>query len=83
MENPVLTLSLTQLAVAFVPVAVTLVILLKWSLGAGNALYALGRMLVQLLLIGYVLAWIFGAENGVLILLVLLIMLSASAWIAV
>ena len=29
--------------------------------GTRNALYALGRMLVQLLLIGYVLAWIFGA----------------------
>jgi putative ABC transport system permease protein len=82
MENPVITLSLPQLALAFVPVGLTLLIQFKWSFGTGNALYALGRMLVQLLLIGYVLAWIFGAHNGLLILLVLGIMLVASSWIA-
>lgn len=82
MSDPVLTLSLGQLAVAFIPVAVTLAILLRWSLRAGRAVYALGRMLLQLLLIGYALAWIFGAHSGVLILLVLAIMLVASSWIA-
>lgn len=82
MANPVITLSLPQLALAFVPVAITLVILFRWSFGTGNALYALGRMLVQLLLIGYVLAWIFGAHSGWLILLVLAVMLLASSWIA-
>ena len=74
MDNPVITLSLPQLALAFIPVGITLVILFRWSFGTGNALYALLRMLVQLLLIGYVLAWIFGAENGILIMLVLVIM---------
>jgi putative ABC transport system permease protein len=82
MENPVITLSLPQLALSFIPVAITLLILLRWSFGTGNVLYALGRMLVQLLLIGYVLAWLFGADNGLLILLVLAIMLMASSWIA-
>ncbi len=82
MDNAVITLSLPQLSLAFVPVAITLVILFRWSYGVGNAIYALGRMLAQLLLIGYVLAWIFGAGNGWLILLVLAIMLLASSWIA-
>jgi putative ABC transport system permease protein len=82
MDNPVITLSLPQLALAFVPVAITLVILFRWSFGTGNALYALVRMLVQLLLIGYVLAWIFGAKSGLLIMLVLSVMLLASSWIA-
>ena len=82
MANPVIALSLPQLTLAFVPVAITLVILFRWSFGTGNALYALGRMLVQLLLIGYVLAWIFGAHSGWLIMLVLAIMLVASSWIA-
>jgi putative ABC transport system permease protein len=82
MEDAVITLSLPQLSLAFVPVAMTLVILYRWSYGVGNAVYALGRMLAQLLLIGYVLAWIFGAGNGWLILLVLAIMLLASSWIA-
>jgi putative ABC transport system permease protein len=83
MDNPVITLSLGQLVIALVPVAITLVILWRWSFGTGNAIYALGRMLLQLMLIGYVLAWIFGATAGWLILLVLAIMLMASAWIAV
>ncbi len=82
MEDAVLTLSLPQLSLALVPVAITLLILWRWSFGVGNPLYALGRMLAQLLLIGYVLAWIFGAGNGVLIVLVLAIMLLASSWIA-
>ncbi|MDE0929866.1 MAG: ABC transporter permease [Halioglobus sp.] len=82
MDNAVITLSLPQLALAFVPVAIALFILVKWSYSVGNALYALGRMLAQLLLIGYILAWIFGAGSGWLILLILAIMLLASSWIA-
>ncbi|MDX1733755.1 MAG: ABC transporter permease [Halioglobus sp.] len=82
MNDAVITLSLAQLSIALVPVAITLVILVRWSFGVGNAVYALGRMLAQLLLIGYVLAWIFGAGSGWLILLVLAIMLLASSWIA-
>ena len=82
MDNPVITLSLGQLALAFIPVAVTLGILFLWSYGTGNAAYALARMVIQLMAIGYVLAWIFRADDGLLILLVLAIMLSASAWIA-
>lgn len=83
MENPVISLSLTQLAMAFIPVVITLSILLRWSPNPINAVYALARMLIQLLLIGYVLGWIFGAHSGELIVLVLLVMLIASAWIAV
>jgi putative ABC transport system permease protein len=83
MDSPVITLSLVQLAFAFLPVAATLAILFYWSYGTGNAIYALGRMAVQLLAIGYVLAWIFGARSGWLIVLVLLVMMTASAWISV
>ena len=48
MDNAVITLSLPQLALAFVPVAIALLILVKWSYSVGNALYALGRMLAML-----------------------------------
>ena len=82
MEHAVIQLSPVQLALAFLPVAITLAILFKWSFGVGRSLYALGRMLLQLLLIGYVLAWIFGAGDGWLVLIVLLVMLLASSWIA-
>jgi len=82
MSDQVILLSLPQLAIALVPVVVTLLILWRWAMAPGNALYALGRMLIQLLLIGYVLAWIFGATSGLLVLLVLAVMLAASGWIA-
>jgi len=82
MENQIIALTFPQVAVGFVPVAIAVVVTIKWSIGLGGTLYALGRMLIQLLLIGYALAWIFGADNGTLIVLILLIMLTASAWIA-
>ena len=82
MEDPVISLSLAQLSVAMLPALATLLILWRWSMDVGNAIYALGRMLLQLLLIGYALAWIFGASSGWLIALVLLIMAVASSWIA-
>lgn len=82
MNNPVITLSLSQLALAFIPVAITVVVLIWWSMQARTVLYALARMLIQLLLIGYVLAWIFGAKSAWLIMLVLTIMVAASSWIA-
>jgi putative ABC transport system permease protein len=47
-----------------------------------HALYGLLRMLVQLLLVGYVLAYIFSADAWWLILLVLLFMAAAASWIA-
>jgi len=59
-----------------------LVMLWRWSHGVGNALYAVGRMLAQLVLIGYLLAFIFSAESPPIVLAVLSVMLGASGWIA-
>jgi putative ABC transport system permease protein len=82
MNHVVTNIPPLQLAIAFIPVGITLLIFFKWSLGVGKALYAVARMLIQLLLIGYVLAYIFGAESAGLIVLVLSVMLLASSWIA-
>lgn len=82
MNTSVETLSLLSLAIAFIPAFVVVAFLFKWSLQAGNALYAMLRMLVQLLLIGYVLTYIFQADNGWIILGVLIVMVLASSWIA-
>ncbi len=82
MNDPVIALSIAQLAIAVLPALVTLVILWRWSMNLRTATYALGRMLLQLLLIGYALAWIFGASSGWLIARVLLVMAAASSWIA-
>jgi len=81
MNDTVQIIPLLNLALAFIPVAAVLVILQRWSLGSGTALYAVGRMLLQLLLIGYVLGYIFAAEGSLLVVAVLSVMLLVSSWI--
>jgi putative ABC transport system permease protein len=76
------TIPLLQLGLAFLPVMAVLVIMWVWRVQAGKAGYALLRMLLQLLLIGYVLVAIFEAESSVIVLGVLAVMVTASAWIA-
>jgi putative ABC transport system permease protein len=82
MNPTVQSIPLANLIIIFLPVAVILAILFKWSLEAGNALYAILRMLVQLLLVGYFLAYIFGSDSAWLVVIVLAIMVFASSWIA-
>ncbi|MDE0420791.1 MAG: ABC transporter permease [Gammaproteobacteria bacterium] len=82
MESSIPEISLLRLVVAFVPVAVAIVILVRYSLGAWNGLYATARMLIQLLLIGYVLTYIFNAEQPYIVLAVLVVMMAVASWIA-
>ena len=57
--------------------------MLRWTAGAGTALYATVRMLVQLLLIGFVLVYIFDADRPAIVIGVLAVMLIAASWIAI
>ncbi|MDH3512082.1 MAG: ABC transporter permease [Gammaproteobacteria bacterium] len=70
------------LALGFIPVAVVIVILYRWSSDTRGAVYAVFRMLIQLLLIGYVLVYIFETDSPWLIMLVLAAMLFISSWIS-
>ena len=76
-------ISLQGLALGLLPVAVVIVIMLRWSAGPATAIYATGRMLIQLLLIGYVLVYIFEAEHAAIIGAVLIVMLITASWIAI
>lgn len=82
MNNSIQLISLQNLALAIIPVLVTIGILYKWSLNYKNALYAVVRMLGQLLIIGYFLAYIFESESAWVILAVMIVMVAASSWIA-
>ena len=82
MNNTLATIPLTNLAFAFIPVAVVLVILFKWSVNGKFALYALSRMLVQLLLVGYFLSYLFDSANVWIVLSMLIVMVIFSSWIA-
>lgn len=82
MKNPLETIPYENLALSFLPVAIVVWILYRWSVGGGLAVYAVARMLIQLLLIGYVLAYIFESNSSLVVLAVLSVMLLAASWIA-
>lgn len=83
MDNVLTEISLQGLAIAFLPVAVVVGIMFRWSAGTRTALYATVRMLIQLLLIGYVLVYIFDSNQPIFILGVLVVMLTVASWIAI
>ncbi len=82
METNVQLIGWQGIAWSCLPVVLALCLLAWWSLAAGTALYALARMLVQLLLVGMVLTWIFAAEHAGAVTLVLAVMIVAASWIA-
>ncbi len=75
-------ITLFDIAIAFIPVAITLAIIFVWSSSIRSAAIAIARMLIQLLLIGYALEFIFKADSHWIILAVLSFMLLAASWIA-
>jgi putative ABC transport system permease protein len=83
MNSTVPAISILGLVLAFLPAVVVVGIMWRWRSDAPTAVYATVRMLIQLLLIGYVLIYIFETDNWRLIVSVLAIMLTASAWIAI
>lgn len=71
-----------NLALAFIPVLFVLFILYQWSLDVTNAVYSVGRMLIQLLLVGYILVTIFAAESAWIVVLVMILMVVSASWIS-
>ena len=82
MNTSVQIIPFANLALAFIPVFVVAGILYKWTSEGSHTLYAVFRMLVQLLLIGYFLIFIFESDSGWVVMSVLVIMLCTSSWIA-
>lgn len=73
---------LGNLAFAFLPVGVVLVVMLAWSLNVSSGLIAVARMLIQLTLIGYLLNYIFAADSSFIVIGMLSFMLGIASWIA-
>ena len=82
MTSTLQTIPISALMLMLIPVAVVLWIQYKWSLNYKEGLYAVSRMLGQLLIVGYFLGSIFNAERAWIIILILAIMVIASSWIA-
>lgn len=81
MNNSIQIIPFANLALAFIPVLVVVIIIWRWKLSYKNSLYAIFRMLLQLLLIGYFLTFIFKSESSLIVVLVLTVMLFAASWI--
>ena len=83
--KPVSTVSiipLEHLVLVFIPVLLVTGVFYWWSLKTGTVFYAFFRMLVQLMLVGYVLLWIFAVVYAWVVLSLVTIMALISTWIA-
>jgi len=80
--NEVTIIPLANLLLGFLPVILLITVMKFWGLNALQSVYANFRMLIQLLLIGYVLTYIFETDQPIIVLLVVLFMILMSSWIA-
>ena len=83
MNGGIIEVSLQGIAYAFIPALIVLAIMWYWSAGAGTAVHAMLRMLVQLFLVGYFLVYIFKSDNFWIILGVVTVMIFVASWIAI
>jgi putative ABC transport system permease protein len=82
MDATIQTIPIINLLIAFIPVAIVLIIMLNWAQKTGQALYAIARMVLQLVVIGYLLVFIFETKHSLIVVAVLTIMLVAAGWIS-
>ena len=82
MEDTITFIPFSRLLIIFIPVSLVVLILNYWLLDWKNSLQAIGRMLIQLTIIGYLLSYIFSSEDSIFILFILIIMVLISSWIA-
>jgi len=80
--NNIETIPLANLSFIAIPVVIVFIILLKWKLKTTHTFYAICRMLIQLLAIGYFLNTLFATSSAEISLLILSIMLLFASWIA-
>jgi putative ABC transport system permease protein len=81
MSTSIHAIPVFNLALAFIPVCIVIGIQYFWSREYRNAIYGVSRMLVQLLMIGYFLTYIFDTDNAWIVLAVLSVMLLTASWI--
>jgi putative ABC transport system permease protein len=76
------TIPLPELSIVFVPTVLMLFIMYRWKLKAWVGLYANLRMILQLLLVGYFLTYLFETNEPIIIVGLVFVMIGVSTWIA-
>ena len=82
MNESITAIPFSSLLLVFIPVAVVIGLLHSWSLDWKNIIYAVIRMVVQLLLIGYFLVYIFESNDAAITVSVLSVMVFTASWIS-
>lgn len=82
MNTSIYNISLLNLLWVMIPVAIVIMIYIRWTQDKVTLFYALFRMSIQLILIGYVLTYIFNVDSPYLILIILSVMLFAASIIS-
>ncbi|UCD87802.1 MAG: ABC transporter permease [Desulfobacterales bacterium] len=82
MKDTLHMIPFANLLLAFIPISAVVGVLYLWSLKSRTALYAITRMLAQLMLIGYILTFIFESNRASIVIVVLSVMLLAASWIS-
>ncbi len=82
MNGSVQIIPLSNLMMAFIPVLAVVGVVFAWSLNTKYTIYAIARMLGQLLLVGYFLTAIFETDSSIVIIAILAVMVFSSSWIA-
>lgn len=82
MNTSIYNILLLDLLWVMIPVAVVIVIYMRWTEDRSTLFYALFRMLIQLILIGYVLTYIFESKSPYLVVFILSVMLIAASMIS-
>ncbi len=82
MPHNVYQIGYTDLAWALVPVGLVLAVFRRWAIAVTTPLHGLARMIIQLILIGYALNFIFGSHSAPLVCAILAVMLTAAGYIA-
>jgi putative ABC transport system permease protein len=82
MNESIYTISTFDLVWVLIPAGIVVAVFVRWSLGTASILHGFARMFIQLLLVGYALSYIFGADRPLVVLAVLTVMLFAAAMIS-
>ncbi len=82
MNHSIYQIGITNLLMSFTPVIVVIGIFIRWQISIASTIQGLVRMVLQLLLIGYALSYIFSNDQPVFVIGVLCFMLGAAGFIA-
>ncbi|RLA07083.1 MAG: ABC transporter permease [Gammaproteobacteria bacterium] len=75
-------ISIVSLSIMLIPFLSVIGIQFLWGTDYKKSLYALLRMITQLILVGYILMFLFGLQHSYEVLVVLLLMLFIASWIS-